>query len=162
RVRYVNSEESTNDFINSIRHDEGASFKQIYRNVDILLIDDIQFMANKEATVEEVFHTFTALYHNHKQVVLTPALRHKKLTGFEERLRSRFECGLTTDIQPPDLETRIAILAKKADSEGITVPKDALEYIASRIDTNIRELEGALTRVTAYASLNNEPINLDQ
>lgn len=162
RVRYVNSEEFTNDFINSIRHDEGASFKQIYRNVDILLIDDIQFMANKEATVEEFFHTFNALYNNHKQVVITSDLPPKQLSGFEERLRSRFEWGLTTDIQPPDLETRIAILAKKADAEGITVPKDALEYIASRIDTNIRELEGALTRVTAYASLNNEPINLDQ
>ncbi len=162
RVRYVNSEEFTNDFINSIRHDEGASFKQIYRNVDILLIDDIQFMANKEATVEEFFHTFNALYNNNKQVVITSDLPPKQLSGFEERLRSRFEWGLTTDIQPPDLETRIAILAKKADAEGITVPADALEYIASRIDTNIRELEGALTRVTAYASLNNEPINLDQ
>lgn len=162
RVRYVNSEEFTNDFINSIRHDEGASFKQIYRNVDILLIDDIQFMANKEATVEEFFHTFNALYNNHKQVVITSDLPPKQLSGFEERLRSRFEWGLTTDIQPPDLETRIAILAKKADAERITVPKDALEYIASRIDTNIRELEGALTRVTAYASLNNEPINLGQ
>lgn len=162
RVRYVNSEEFTNDFINSIRHDEGASFKQIYRNVDILLIDDIQFMANKEATVEEFFHTFNALYNNNKQVVITSDLPPKQLSGFEDRLRSRFEWGLTTDIQPPDLETRIAILAKKADAEGITVPADALEYIASRIDTNIRELEGALTRVTAYASLNNEPINLDQ
>lgn len=162
RVRYVNSEEFTNDFINSIRHDEGASFKQIYRNVDILLIDDIQFMANKEATVEEFFHTFNALYNNNKQVVITSDLPPKQLSGFEERLRSRFEWGLTTDIQPPDLETRIAILAKKADAEGITVPANALEYIASRIDTNIRELEGALTRVTAYASLNNEPINLDQ
>lgn len=162
RVRYVNSEEFTNDFINSIRHDEGASFKQIYRNVDILLIDDIQFMANKEATVEEFFHTFNALYNNNKQVVITSDLPPKQLSGFEERLRSRFEWGLTTDIQPPDLETRIAILAKKADAEGIKVPSDALEYIASRIDTNIRELEGALTRVTAYASLNNEPINLEQ
>lgn len=162
RVRYVNSEEFTNDFINSIRHDEGASFKQIYRNVDILLIDDIQFMANKEATVEEFFHTFNALYNNNKQVVITSDLPPKQLSGFEERLRSRFEWGLTTDIQPPDLETRIAILAKKADAEGIKVPVDALDYIASRIDTNIRELEGALTRVTAYASLNNEPINLSQ
>lgn len=162
RVRYVNSEEFTNDFINSIRHDEGASFKQIYRNVDILLIDDIQFMANKEATVEEFFHTFNALYNNNKQVVITSDLPPKQLSGFEERLRSRFEWGLTTDIQPPDLETRIAILAKKADAEGITVPANALEYIASRMDTNIRELEGALTRVTAYASLNNEPINLEQ
>lgn len=160
RVRYVNSEEFTNDFINSIRHDEGASFKQIYRNVDILLIDDIQFMANKEATVEEFFHTFNALYNNNKQVVITSDLPPKQLAGFEERLRSRFEWGLTTDIQPPDLETRIAILVKKAESDGLQVPSDALEYIASRISTNIRELEGALIRVTAYASLNGQPVDI--
>ncbi|PXA77048.1 chromosomal replication initiator protein DnaA [Auritidibacter sp. NML100628] len=159
RVRYVNSEEFTNDFINSIRHDEGASFKQIYRNVDILLIDDIQFMANKEATVEEFFHTFNALYNNNKQVVITSDLPPKQLSGFEERLRSRFEWGLTTDIQPPDLETRIAILNKKAESDGLYVPTDALEYIASRISTNIRELEGALIRVAAYASLNRTHID---
>lgn len=159
RVRYVNSEEFTNDFINSIRHDEGASFKQIYRNVDILLIDDIQFMANKEATVEEFFHTFNALYNNNKQVVITSDLPPKQLSGFEERLRSRSEWGLTTDIQPPDLETRIAILNKKAESDGLYVPTDALEYIASRISTNIRELEGALIRVAAYASLNRQPID---
>ncbi|WFP16553.1 chromosomal replication initiator protein DnaA [Citricoccus muralis] len=160
RVRYVNSEEFTNDFINSIRHDEGASFKQIYRNVDILLIDDIQFMANKEATVEEFFHTFNALYNNNKQVVITSDLPPKQLSGFEERLRSRFEWGLTTDIQPPDLETRIAILRKKAEAEGLTAPPEALEYIASRITTNIRELEGALIRVTAYASLNKQSVDI--
>lgn len=159
RVRYVNSEEFTNDFINSIRHDEGASFKQIYRNVDILLIDDIQFMANKEATVEEFFHTFNALYNNNKQVVITSDLPPKQLSGFEDRLRSRFEWGLTTDIQPPDLETRIAILRKKAEAEGLSAPPEALEYIASHITTNIRELEGALIRVTAYASLNQQSVD---
>ncbi|QCU76803.1 chromosomal replication initiator protein DnaA [Citricoccus sp. SGAir0253] len=159
RVRYVNSEEFTNDFINSIRHDEGASFKQVYRNVDILLIDDIQFLADKEATVEEFFHTFNTLYNNNKQVVITSDLPPKQLSGFEERLRSRFEWGLITDIQPPDLETRIAILRKKAEAEGLTAPPEVLEYIGSNISTNIRELEGALIRVTAFASLNKQPVD---
>ncbi len=161
RVRYVNSEEFTNDFINSIRHDEGASFKQVYRNVDILLIDDIQFLADKEATVEEFFHTFNTLYNNNKQVVITSDLPPKQLSGFEDRLRSRFEWGLITDIQPPDLETRIAILRKKAEAEGLVAPPEALEYIASRISTNIRELEGALIRVTAFASLNRQPVDIE-
>ncbi|XNZ01589.1 chromosomal replication initiator protein DnaA [Micrococcus luteus] len=160
RVRYVNSEEFTNDFINSIRHDEGASFKQVYRNVDILLIDDIQFLADKEATVEEFFHTFNTLYNNNKQVVITSDLPPKQLSGFEERLRSRFEWGLITDIQPPDLETRIAILRKKAEAEGLFAPPEVLEYIASRISTNIRELEGALIRVTAFASLNRQDVDI--
>jgi chromosomal replication initiator protein len=160
RVRYVNSEEFTNDFINSIRHDEGASFKQVYRNVDILLIDDIQFLADKEATVEEFFHTFNTLYNNNKQVVITSDLPPKQLSGFEERLRSRFEWGLITDIQPPDLETRIAILRKKAEAEGLTAPPEVLEYIGSNISTNIRELEGALIRVTAFASLNKQPVEI--
>ncbi len=160
RVRYVNSEEFTNDFINSIRHDEGASFKQVYRNVDILLIDDIQFLADKEATVEEFFHTFNTLYNNNKQVVITSDLPPKQLSGFEDRLRSRFEWGLITDIQPPDLETRIAILRKKAEAEGLTAPPEVLEYIASNISTNIRELEGALIRVTAFASLNRQPVDI--
>ncbi|HRO92444.1 chromosomal replication initiator protein DnaA [Citricoccus sp.] len=160
RVRYVNSEEFTNDFINSIRHDEGASFKQVYRNVDILLIDDIQFLADKEATVEEFFHTFNTLYNNNKQVVITSDLPPKQLSGFEDRLRSRFEWGLITDIQPPDLETRIAILRKKAEAEGLTAPPEVLEYIASNISTNIRELEGALIRVTAFASLNKQPVGI--
>ena len=159
RVRYVNSEEFTNDFINSIRHDEGASFKQIYRNVDILLIDDIQFLADKEATIEEFFHTFNALYNNSKQVVITSDLPPKQLAGFEERLRSRFEWGLITDIQPPDLETRIAILRKKAEAEGLVAPPEVLEYIGSHISTNIRELEGALIRVTAFASLNKQEVD---
>ena len=160
RVRYVNSEEFTNDFINSIRDDEGASFKHLYRNVDILLLDDIQFLADKERTVEEFFHTFNTLYNNNKQVVITSDLPPKRLSGFEERLRSRFEWGLITDIQPPDLETRIAILRKKANAENFSCPDDVLEYIASNISTNIRELEGALIRVTAYASLNKQPVDL--
>lgn len=161
RVRYVNSEEFTNDFINSIRDDEGTSFKQTYRNVDILLIDDIQFLANKDATQEEFFHTFNALHNHNKQVVITSDLPPKQLSGFEDRMRSRFEWGLLTDIQPPELETRIAILRKKATAEGLSAPDDVLEYIASRISTNIRELEGALIRVTAYASLNRQPVTLD-
>nr|WP_246836346.1 chromosomal replication initiator protein DnaA [Nesterenkonia sp. NBAIMH1] len=161
RVRYVNSEEFTNDFINSIRDDEGASFKTLYRNVDILLLDDIQFLADKERTVEEFFHTFNTLYNNNKQVVITSDLPPKQLSGFEERLRSRFEWGLITDIQPPELETRIAILRKKANAENFSCPDDVLEYIGSKISTNIRELEGALIRVTAYAALNRQDVNLD-
>ncbi len=160
RVRYVNSEEFTNDFINSIRDDEGASFKQTYRNVDILLIDDIQFLANKDATQEEFFHTFNALHNHNKQVVITSDLPPKQLAGFEDRMRSRFEWGLLTDIQPPELETRIAILRKKATAEGLSAPDDVMEYIASKISTNIRELEGALIRVTAFASLNNQTVDL--
>ncbi|GAA2565130.1 chromosomal replication initiator protein [Neomicrococcus aestuarii] len=161
RVRYVNSEEFTNDFINSIRDDEGTSFKTTYRNVDILLIDDIQFLAGKDATQEEFFHTFNALHNHSKQVVITSDLPPKQLSGFEERLRSRFEWGLITDIQPPELETRIAILRKKADAEGLKASDDVLEYIASKISSNIRELEGALIRVTAFASLNNSEVDRD-
>nr|WP_328821851.1 chromosomal replication initiator protein DnaA [Nesterenkonia haasae] len=160
RVRYVNSEEFTNDFINSIRDDEGASFKHLYRNVDILLLDDIQFLADKERTVEEFFHTFNTLYNNNKQVVITSDEPPKRLSGFEERLRSRFEWGLITDIQPPDLETRIAILRKKANAENFSCPDDVLEYIGSKISTNIRELEGALIRVTAYSALNKQEVDL--
>ena len=160
RVRYVNSEEFTNDFINSIRDDEGSSFKQIYRNVDMLLIDDIQFLAGKEATMEEFFHTFNALHNHQKQVVITSDLPPKQLTGFAERMRSRFEWGLITDVQPPELETRIAILRKKAQSESLNVPDDVMEYIASHITANIRELEGALIRVTAFASLNKQPVDV--
>ena len=160
RVRYVNSEEFTNDFINSIRDDEGASFKPTYRNVDVLLIDDIQFLAGKDRTLEEFFHTFNALHNNNKQVVITSDQPPKLLAGFEDRMRSRFEWGLLTDIQPPELETRIAILRKKAISEGLSAPDDALEYIASKISTNIRELEGALIRVTAFASLNRQPVDV--
>lgn len=161
RVRYVNSEEFTNDFINSIRDDEGTSFKTTYRNVDILLIDDIQFLAGKDATQEEFFHTFNALHNHSKQVVITSDLPPKQLSGFEERLRSRFEWGLITDIQPPELETRIAILRKKADAESLKASDDVLEYIASKISSNIRELEGAIIRVTAFASLNNSEVDRD-
>ncbi|WP_299168574.1 chromosomal replication initiator protein DnaA [uncultured Arthrobacter sp.] len=159
RVRYVNSEEFTNDFINSIRDDEGTSFKQTYRNVDILLIDDIQFLSGKDRTQEEFFHTFNALHNHNKQVVITSDLPPKQMSGFEERMRSRFEWGLLTDIQPPELETRIAILRKKAISEGMSAPDEVLEYIASKISTNIRELEGALIRVTAFASLNRQAVD---
>jgi chromosomal replication initiator protein len=160
RVRYVNSEEFTNDFINSIRDDEGTSFKATYRNVDLLLIDDIQFLAGRTGTMEEFFHTFNALHNSNKQVVITSDQPPKALHGFEDRMKSRFEWGLLTDIQPPDLETRIAILRKKANSEGLYAPDDVLEYIASRIATNIRELEGALIRVTAFASLNKQPVDV--
>lgn len=162
RVRFVNSEEFTNDFINSIRDDEGSSFKQIYRNVDVLLIDDIQFLAGKEATMEEFFHTFNALYNHQKQIVITSDLPPKQLTGFAERMRSRFGSGLNVDVQPPELETRIAILRKKAQSEILPVRDDVMEYIASHVTANIRELEGALIRASAAASMKKppEPITL--
>jgi chromosomal replication initiator protein len=156
----VNSVVFTNDFINSIRDDEGTSFKATYRNVDLLLIDDIQFLAGRTGTMEEFFHTFNALHNSNKQVVITSDQPPKALHGFEDRMKSRFEWGLLTDIQPPDLETRIAILRKKANSEGLYAPDDVLEYIASRIATNIRELEGALIRVTAFASLNKQPVDV--
>jgi len=158
RVRYVNSEEFTNDFINSIRDDRTSRFQSIYRDVDVLLIDDIQFLAGKVQTQEEFFHTFNALHNASKQVVITSDLPPKQLSGFEGRLRSRFEWGLITDVQPPDLETRIAILRKKAIQERMSAPDEVLELIASRISTNIRELEGALIRVTAFASLSKHPV----
>ncbi|MFW5470327.1 chromosomal replication initiator protein DnaA [Knoellia sp. CPCC 206435] len=160
KVRYVNSEEFTNDFINSIRDDKAANFQRRYRDVDVLLIDDIQFLQGKVQTQEEFFHTFNTLHNANKQVVITSDLPPKLLSGFEERMRSRFEWGLMTDVQPPDLETRIAILRKKAAQEKLSVPDDVLEFIASRITTNIRELEGALIRVTAFASLNRQPVDI--
>ncbi|WP_068400041.1 chromosomal replication initiator protein DnaA [Kribbia dieselivorans] len=160
RVRYVNSEEFTNDFINSIRDDKSANFQARYREVDVLLIDDIQFLSGKMQTQEEFFHTFNTLHNANKQVVITSDVPPKLLSGFEERMRSRFEWGLLTDVQPPDLETRIAILRKKAIQERLQVPADVNEFIASRIATNIRELEGALIRVTAFASLNRQPVDL--
>jgi chromosomal replication initiator protein len=159
RVRYVNSEEFTNDFINSIGEGKAGAFQRRYRDVDVLLIDDIQFLQGKEQTMEEFFHTFNALHNANKQVVITSDLPPKQLNGFEDRLRSRFEWGLITDVQPPDLETRIAILRKKALQERLDAPDDVLEYIASRISTNIRELEGALIRVTAFANLNRQPVD---
>ena len=158
RVRYVNSEEFTNDFINSIRDDRAAAFHSRYREVDVLLIDDIQFLQNKVQTQEEFFHTFNALHNANKQVVITSDVPPKQLQGFEDRMRSRFEWGLLTDVQPPDLETRIAILRKKAIVDSLNVPDEIMEYSASRISTNIRELEGALIRVTAFASLHRQPL----
>jgi chromosomal replication initiator protein len=156
----VNSEEFTNDFINSIRDDKAANFQRRYRDVDVLLIDDIQFLQGKVQTQEEFFHTFNTLHNANKQIVITSDIAPNRLKDFEDRMRTRFGWGLTTDIQPPDLETRIAILRRKTDQEGITVPADVLEYIASKISRNIRELEGALIRVTAFASLSKRPVDL--
>ncbi len=159
RVRYVNSEEFTNDFINSIRDDKAEAFQRRYREIDVLLVDDIQFLQGKEQTMEEFFHTFNTLHNSDKQVVITSDVAPKNLNGFEDRMRSRFEWGLLTDVQPPDLETRIAILRRKAGTERLLAPDDVLEYIASRISTNIRELEGALIRVTAFANLNRQAVD---
>ena len=160
RVRYVNSEEFTNDFINSIGEGKAGAFQRRYREMDILLVDDIQFLQGKEQTMEEFFHTFNTLHNANKQVVITSDVPPKLLNGFEDRMRSRFEWGLITDVQPPDLETRIAILRKKAGNANLSAPDDVLSYIASKISTNIRELEGALIRVTAFASLNRQPVDL--
>jgi chromosomal replication initiator protein len=160
RVRYVSSEEFTNDFINSLRDDRKVAFQRRYRDVDILLVDDIQFLEGKEGTQEEFFHTFNTLYNANKQIVISSDRAPKRLETLEDRLRTRFEWGLTTDIQPPELETRIAILRKKASLDGLNAPDDVMEFIASRIERNIRELEGALIRVTAFASLNKQPVDL--
>src|SRR6478735_2763073 len=156
RVRYVNSEEFTNDFINSIRDDKASAFQNRYRSVDVLLIDDIQFLQGKLQTQEEFFHTFNTLHNANKQIVITSDLPPRELSGFEDRMRTRFESGLLTDVQPPDLETRIAILRKKAIQDRMSVPDDVLEYIATNFSTNIRELEGALIRVTAFSNLNRQ------
>ncbi len=160
RVKYVSTEELTNDFINSISENRTAEFRRQYRDIDVLLVDDIQFLESKIQTQEEFFHTFNTLHTAQKQIVLTSDRPPKALEALEPRLRSRFEWGLMTDIQPPDLETRIAILRKKAAAERLTAGPDVLEFIASRIKTNIRELEGALIRVTAFASLNRQEVDL--
>ena len=160
RVKYVSTEELTNDFINAISKNVTAEFRRSYRDVHVLLVDDIQFLESKIQTQEEFFHTFNTLHNSQKQIVMTSDRPPKLLEALEPRLRSRFEWGLMTDIQPPDLETRIAILRKKASFQHITAGTQVLEFIASKITTNIRELEGALTRVAALASLNHQDIDL--
>ena len=161
KVRYVSSEEFTNDFINSIRDDKASVFQRRYRDVDVLLIDDIQFLSGKVQTQEEFFHTFNTLHNADKQIVVTSDLPPKQLQDFEDRMRSRFEWGLITDIKPPELETRIAILRKKVGQEKLQVPAEVLEFIASKVTTNIRELEGALIRISAYANLNRSPVEME-
>jgi chromosomal replication initiator protein len=160
KVRYVSSEEFTNEFINAIKDQRQETFQRRYREVDVLLIDDIQFLEDRTRTQEEFFHTFNALHNANKQIVLTSDRAPKRLEALEDRLRSRFEWGLITDVQPPDLETRIAILRKKAAMDRLSAPPDVLEFIASKIQTNIRELEGALIRVTAFANLNRQEVDL--
>ncbi len=159
KVVYLSSEKFTNEFINSIRDNKAINFRNKYRNVDVLLIDDIQFLAGKEQTQEEFFHTFNTLHEENKQIVISSDRPPKEIPTLEDRLRSRFEWGLITDITPPDLETRIAILRKKAKAEGLDIPNEVMLYIANQIDTNIRELEGALIRVVAYSSLINQDID---
>jgi chromosomal replication initiator protein len=160
RVRYVSSVEFTNDFINSIRDGRAEGFRRRYRDVDILLVDDIQFLENKEQTQEEFFHTFNTLHNANKQIVISSDRPPQQLVTLEDRLRNRFHWGLITDVQPPELETRIAILRKKAAQERLAAPPEVLEFIASKISTTIRELEGALIRVTAFASLNRQGVDL--
>jgi chromosomal replication initiator protein len=161
KVVYLTSEKFTNEFINSIRDNRPDDFRNKYRNVDILLIDDIQFLAGKESTQEEFFHTFNTLHEENKQIIISSDRPPREIPTLEDRLRSRFEWGLITDITPPDLETRIAILRKKAKADGLDIPNEVMLYIANQIDSNIRELEGALIRVVAYSSLENKDINAD-
>lgn len=161
KLMYISSEKFTNELINSIRDGNPENFRQKYRNTDVLLVDDIQFLSNKERTQEEFFHTFNTLHEANKQIIISSDRPPREIQTLEDRLRSRFEWGLITDIQPPDLETRIAILRKKALIENLEVSNDVMVYIASRIDNNIRELEGALIRVMAYASLTGQEISID-
>jgi chromosomal replication initiator protein len=156
-VRYVSTETFLNDFVDAIRNSAQMAFKRRYRECDVLLVDDIQFLEGKEQLQEEFFHTFNWLYEGSKQIVLSSDRHPRSIATLEDRLRSRFEWGLTTDVQPPELETRLAILRKKADGDRIQIPNDVLELIATHVRDNIRELEGALIRVSAYASLNREP-----
>lgn len=161
KVVYITSEKFTNDFISSIRDNKPEEFREKYRNVDVLLIDDIQFLAKKEQTQEEFFNTFNELHQNNKQIVISSDRTPKQIEGLQDRLESRFNWGLITDITPPDLETRLAILRKKCENEDVDIPNDTMIYIANHIQTNIRELEGALTRVAAYSKLNNEVLTPD-
>lgn len=160
-VVYLSSEKFTNELINSIRYDKNIEFRNRYRNVDVLLIDDIQFIAGKESTQEEFFHTFNALHEANKQIILSSDRTPREIPKLEDRLRSRFEGGLIADIQPADLETRVAILRKKANEDKLEIDDDVLQYVADKIQSNIRELEGALTRVIAYSTLTNRDINID-
>lgn len=160
KIVYVSSEQFTNEFIDSIRYDRSLNFKAKYRTVDVLLVDDIQFFENKESTQDEFFHTFNTLYENQKQIVLSSDRPPREISTLEDRLRSRFECGLITDIQPPTIETRIAILRKLTEDENVYVPDDVIHYIATKIKVNIRELEGALISLIAYASFNQKKIDL--
>lgn len=161
RIAYVTTEQFTNEVINSIRYDKMTDLRRRYRNIDMLLIDDVQFLAGKERTQEEFFHTFNALYEAHKQIVLSSDRSPKEIANTEERLQSRFGWGLIADLQPPDVETRIAILRKKSDDEGIALPEDVIQFLAANMKSNIRELEGSLVRLGAYASLTGQPVTLD-
>ena len=161
RIAYLTTEQFTNEVINSIRYDKMMDLRKRYRHIDMLMIDDIQFLAGKERTQEEFFHTFNALYEAHKQLVLSSDRFPKDMPDIEERLRSRFEWGLIADLQPPDVETRIAILRKKSEDEGVTLPEDVIQFLATTLKSNIRELEGSLVRLGAYASLTGQTITLE-